>query len=82
MSNDDRYEAVLASIGRAMAEAGELGWQGHEREAHVFLAMLDAAQGNETQPAPAPEPEAPQAPVEVEQPVEETERSESEKGSG
>lgn len=56
MSHDERYEAVRASIGKAMAEANALGWQGHEREAHVFLAMFDAAEGREPIPAPDPIP--------------------------
>jgi hypothetical protein len=64
MAHDERYEAVLASIGKAMAEANALGWQGHEREAHVFLSMFDAAENRDHIPAPEPEiepvPESPE----------------------
>lgn len=78
MANDDRYEAVLASIGRAMSEATDLGWHENERQAHVFLAMLDAATPDSAGPeasAPAPVPPPPPAaepPAEPEAPAERT----------
>lgn len=57
-THDERYESVLAAVGKAMAEAGALGWQGYEAQAHIFLAMFDAAEGREPIPAPPPPAEA------------------------
>lgn len=57
--HDDRYQAVREAVSSAMAEAGQQGWQGYEAQAHIFLAMLDAAEGRDHIAPPAPEPDEP-----------------------
>jgi len=56
MMDDSRYNAVLAAIREANQRGSEFGGSGHELQAHVFLAALDAAMnaGQSTQEATNP----------------------------